>query len=67
MSKYILNTMVVLLTLMLYRRSAVSFIKGKWAADKKAAAVLVCVGTTLIGGAIIAAVGGLVPDSISLT
>ena len=53
MSKYILNTMVVLLTLMLYRRSAVSFIKGKWAADKKAAAVLVCVGTALLCGAVI--------------
>ena len=45
--------MVVLLTLMLYRRSAVSFIKGKWAADKKAAAVLVCVGTALLCGAVI--------------
>ena len=52
MSKYILNTMVVLLTLMLYRRSAVSFIKGKWA-DKKAAAVSVCVGTALLCGAVI--------------
>ena len=53
MSKYILNTMVVLLTLMLYRRSAVSFIKGKWAADKKAAAVSVSVGTVLLCGAVI--------------
>ena len=53
MSKYILNTMVVLLTLMLYRRSAVSFIKGKWAADKKAAAVSVSVGTALLCGAVI--------------
>ena len=45
--------MVVLLTLMLYRRSAVSFIKGKWAADKKAVAVSVCVGTALLCGAVI--------------
>ena len=53
MTKYILNTMVILLTLMLYRRKACGFIKNSLSSGRKAAAVLLPVGILLACAAVI--------------
>ncbi len=53
MTKYILNTMVILLTLMLYRRSVCGYIKNSRESGRRAIAVLLPVGIVLACAAVI--------------
>lgn len=53
MSKYILNTMIILLTLMIYRRSVCGYIGNNWKTGRKAIAVLLPVGVGLVCIAVI--------------
>ncbi|MBP0963724.1 MAG: hypothetical protein J5999_00325 [Oscillospiraceae bacterium] len=53
MSKYILNTMIILLTLMIYRRSVCGYIGNNWKTGRKAIAVSLSVGVGLVCIAVI--------------